>query len=272
MRADLHVHTTASDGTLTPTQVVELAQERHVDVLAVADHDSVEGLGQAAQAARAAGITLVPAVELSAVADGIDVHVLAYFVDPGDPLLLDRLSELRASRGRRAEAMVAALADAGYPVTIQDVLALSDGGAVGRSHVARALVASGAAQSISDAFRRLIGRGRPYYVAKDSRSPREVVGIVRDLRAIPVLAHPGVTHADPLIDELVAAGILGIEAYHADHSPADRERYAALAARLGLLVTGGTDYHGPDAPNPELGSVDVPEQAVLALLAAGERL
>jgi 3',5'-nucleoside bisphosphate phosphatase len=271
MRADLHVHSTASDGTATPTELVTLALQSGLDVLAIADHDSVAGLAEAALAARDTGLTLVPAVELSAVSDGLDVHILAYFVDPTEPQLLEALDVLRAARYRRAETMVRALADAGYAVSLDDVLALSDGGAVGRSHVARALVGSGAAESVSDAFQRLIGRGMPFYVPKDSRSPETVIAAMTELGAIPVLAHPGVTGADPIIPDLVSAGLLGIEAYHADHTEQQREVYANLAAELGLLVTGGTDFHGAHAPNPTLGSVDVPTEAVLALLKAGER-
>ncbi len=270
MRADLHVHSTASDGTSTPSELVAAALDSDLDVLAIADHDSVAGLAESARAALGTRLTLVPAVELSAVsADGLDVHILAYFVDPSDPGLIRALEELRAARFRRAESMVDALAGAGYEVTLDDVLALSDGGAVGRSHVARALVGSGAAESVSDAFRRLIGRGMPFYVPKDSRSPETVIAAVRGFGAIPVLAHPGVTQADPLVPSLVEAGLLGIEAYHADHTPAQREHYAAWARRLDLLVTGGTDFHGHAAPNPALGSIEIPPEAVEALLAAG---
>jgi 3',5'-nucleoside bisphosphate phosphatase len=269
MRADLHVHSTASDGTVSPRELVGLALANGVDVLAIADHDSVEGLPEAFSAALDTGLTMVPAVELSAVSHGVDVHILAYFVDPHDTGLATVLLQLRAARHRRAESMVAALSKAGYSVTIEDVLALSDGGAVGRSHVARALVGAGAAESVSDAFQRLIGRGMPFYVPKESTSPDAVVGIIRSLGAVPVLAHPGVTGIDGEIPELVRAGLLGIEAYHADHSPRQRQEYAELAARLGLLVTGGTDFHGSYAHNPDVGSVHVPEAAVRALLAAG---
>lgn len=271
MRADLHVHSTASDGTSAPTELVALALTHGLDVLAIADHDSVSGLAEAFEAADGTGLTLIPAVELSAVSDGIDVHILAYFVDPTDPRLLTELLDLRTARFRRAQTMVDALADAGHAVSLDDVLALSDGGAVGRSHVARALVGSGAAESVSDAFKRLIGRGMPFYVPKDSKSPEAVISTVLQLGAIPVLAHPGVTQADSLLPELLGAGLMGIEAYHADHTPEQRERYAQLASDLGLLVTGGTDYHGSSAPNPTLGSVDVPAEAVRALLASGAR-
>jgi len=272
MKADLHVHTTASDGTLSPSQLVQRAAENGVDVLAIADHDSVEGLAEGAAAAQAAGIVLIPAVELSSVAAGRDTHILAYFVDPASPLLDAQLLLLRAARAARAEAMVAALQAAGYDIELDDVLALSHGGAVGRSHVARALVAAGHADTVAHAFQTLIGRDQPFYVAKQSASPPEVVAGIRRLGAIPVLAHPGVTAVDDLIDGMIEAGLLGIEAYHADHTPEQVARYAELASSRGLLVTGGTDFHGPAAPNPDVGAVDVPEEAVRALRAAGERL
>jgi len=269
MRADLHVHSTASDGTSAPRELVESALAVGLDVLAIADHDSVEGLPEALAASRDTSLRLIPAVELSAVADGVDVHILAYFVDSSDARLLTELADLRAARLRRAEAMVAALSSAGYSVTLDDVLALSEGGAVGRSHVARALVGSGAAESVSDAFKRLIGRGRPFYVPKDSKSPETVVSAMRELGALPVIAHPGVTRCDDLIPGLVAAGLQGIEAYHADHTPQQQADYAALAENLGLLVTGGSDFHGAAAPNPALGSVDIPARYVKSLLAKG---
>jgi predicted metal-dependent phosphoesterase TrpH len=269
MKADLHVHSTASDGLLGPVELVSLARERHIDVLAITDHDSVEAIDVALTAAVGTGLTLVPAVELSATRDGRDVHVLAYFVDHTDPVLLARLRDLRDARLRRAERMVEALDDAGYHLELDDVLELSDGGAVGRSHVAQALVRAGHATSVPDAFTRLIGRGRPFYVAKDTRPAAEVVGAMAAAGALPVLAHPGVSDCGDLVEPLVAHGLRGVEAYHADHTDAQRAGYAALAERLGLLVTGGTDFHGPGAPNPDLGAVDVPPQAIEALLDAG---
>jgi len=147
----------------------------------------------------------------------------------------------------------------------------SDGGAVGRSHVARALVDSGQAADIKDAFTRLIGRGRPYYVAKDARTPAEAIAIIREAGGVAVLAHPGVNGLDDLIGELLDEGLGGIEAYHADHTPEQRVRYAEMARKAGVLATGGTDYHGPAAPNPQLGSVLVPVEAVRALLEWGSR-
>ncbi len=266
MKADLHVHSTASDGTLSPTELVELALRNEVSVLAIADHDSVSGLGEATRACRGTRLKLVTAVELSAAVDGYDVHILAYHVDPHSPELLEELRALRVYREQRAEEIVNALQADSVPVTMDEVLELSNGGAVGRSHIARALVRGGHSATVAEAFQRYIGRGQRYYRAKRSSTPSEVIATVRGLGAVPVMAHPGITCADSLIPQMVACGLLGIEAYHADHSPEQRIRYAQIADDLGLLTTGGTDYHGPAAHNPELGSVEVPEASVRTLL------
>lgn len=271
MRFDLHVHTTASDGTLTPAEVVRLASENRLTAIAITDHDSVEGVSEALESAEAlsGAVTVIPGVELSAVHDGRDVHILGYFVDHDDRALQDHLSDLRAARLNRAEAIVHALAAAGYEVLLDEVMDLSDGGAVGRSHVARALVHRGHAADVSDAFRRLLGRGRPFYVPKDVRTPSEVLRVIVDAGGVPVLAHPGVTDVDDLIPTLVSEGLRGIEAYHSEHGPEETERYARLAAAHGVLVTGGTDFHGPSAPNPPLGSLEMPPSVLRELLAAG---
>ena len=272
MKADLHVHTTASDGTLAPSQVVSRAHALGVGVLAIADHDSVEGLAEASSRCAELGVTLVPAVELSAVHDGRDVHVLAYFVDPSSSELAEQLTELRAARHARAREIVTALQTAGYEVSLEDVMAIAGGGAVGRSHVARALVDAGHAETIKQAFDRFIGRGRPFYVAKRSANPRDVVARVCELGALPVIAHPGVTGVDDLIEPLVASGLRGVEVYHADHTAEQVTHYAALARTLGLLATGGSDFHGLDAPNPDIGSTGLPETDLEAFLAADPRV
>lgn len=269
MRADLHVHSTASDGTLAPAELVALAAGLNVSYLAITDHDTTSGVPEAVAAARDHDLVLIPGIELSATAaDGRDVHILGYFIDHTDPALDAHLHALRSARVERAERMVSALERAGVPVDFDAVQALAGGGVIGRSHIARALVASGHATSVRDAFERLIGRGRPFYVPKTARPPEEVVAVIRRAGGIAVIAHPGVSGIDDLIPHLIEAGAAGVEAYHADHTPAQRERYAELAARCGLLVTGGTDYHGPDTPHPALGTVELPAGAIEALFAA----
>jgi predicted metal-dependent phosphoesterase TrpH len=267
MRADLHTHTTASDGALTPEALVAHAISRGLDVLAVTDHDSVAGVSNAIEAAEGSRVLIIPGVELSAVHDGRDVHVLGYFIDYEDPHLLAHLEDLRLARLHRAESIVEALQQAGYDLRIDDVLALAGGGSVGRSHVARALVNGGHVESIPDAFADLLGRGKPFYVTKDVRSPVEVLDVIRSAGGLSVLAHPGVTRVDDLLPELIEAGLSGIEAYHAEHSDEDRVRYARMAEEHGLLVTGGSDYHGIGSPSADLGDVDLPAGAAEGLLA-----
>lgn len=269
MKADLHVHSSASDGTLSPSDLVALALRRGLRVLAITDHDSVEGVPEALAAAEDTDLILIPALELSAVENGRDVHVLGYFVRHHDQELAAALDKMRGARLKRAETMVDLLARAGFALDLETVLELSDGGSVGRSHVARALVAGGHAETVRDAFERLIGRDRPFYVAKDATSAAEAIGIIRSAGGVAVVAHPGVNRLDDLVPGMLRSGLGGIEAYHADHTDEQRRLYAQMAADAGVLATGGTDFHGVDAPNPDLGSIAVPEEAVRGLLAWG---
>ncbi len=271
MRADLHVHSTASDGVLTPTALVQAAVDARLDVLAIADHDSVDGLTEALAAAPDS-LRIIPAVELSSITDdGRDLHILGYFVDASHPTLLRDLSSLRKARLQRATMMTDALDASGLTVDFDEVMRISNGGAVGRVHIARALVAAGHAESIADAFARLIGRDSPFYLHKARRSPAEAIRTIRCAGGIAVLAHPGISEADDVIDDLVTHGLCGIEAFHGDHTEAQRLHYAHRAGQLGLLVTGGSDFHSPDGPNPSLGGVDIPADCIEAFLDAGDR-
>lgn len=269
MRADLHVHSTASDGTLTPAELIDLARERSVRVLAIADHDTVAGIDSALHAAEAANILLIPAVELSAVYEGHDVHILGYFIDHRSEALLRELDILKTARHERASAMVAALRAAGYDIHMDDVLRTAGDGAVGRSHIARTMVELGHVDSIRAAFVDYIGHGRPFYISKATRTPAEAVELIHSAGGVAIVAHPGVSRIAGYLDALIDCGLDGIEAYHADHSPEDVEKFARMAAERGLLVSGGTDYHGPQAANPDLGTAEVPAAAVEALLQLG---
>lgn len=270
MRSDLHVHSTASDGTLTPSELVELAALNGVRLIALADHDTVAGLAEATEAGLNLNVTVIPALELSAAAGDRSVHILGYFIDIENVALLSELELLRAGRLRRASGIVSALQDAGLEISMERVLALAAGGSVGRTHVARALVEAGHADTVSDAFERFVGRGKPFYRPKDLRTPSDVVRLIRAAGGLAVLAHPGVSGTEGLIDELVAHGLAGIEAYHVDHTDAQRSHFARMATDRGLLVTGGTDYHSPDAPHPGIGAVLLPEGAITAFMEAGE--
>lgn len=268
MRFDLHLHTTASDGQLNPESLVALAVVQHLDAIAITDHDTTAGIAEAENAALDTDLLIIPGVELSATHRGHDVHILGFFIDSNDQVLADRLAALRDARLARAKTMVASLDRAGYNITLDQVLVKAAGGSVGRSHIARVLVDAGYAPNSNTAFRNLIGRGMPFYEPKPLTAPETAVRTVLDAGGIPVIAHPGVTQADELIEPLVNAGLMGLEAYHADHTAAQVAHYAALAARMGLLVTGGSDFHGETAPGANVGDVDMPESILPELLAA----
>ncbi len=262
MAVDLHIHTTASDGTLTPAEVVTEALGQGLTAIAVTDHDSVEGVAVARARAADEPIEIVSGVELSShTAACEDVHILGYFLDISSAALSVTLEALRRQRADRADAIIGALADAGCSVCREDVETLAGDGAVGRSHIARALVAAGDAVSIDDAFRRLIGHGAPFYRPKRTLSGREALALIHACGGAAVLAHPGVNGEGALI-ELLDVGLDGIEAFHAEHTERQRAHYVAIAEHHGLVATGGSDFHGPGTKNAILGAGGCPPSAV----------
>jgi predicted metal-dependent phosphoesterase TrpH len=269
MKADLHVHSRASDGLLSPEDLVAQAIRSGVDVLALADHDTVEGCAKARAAARGTDLIFVDAVELSCTTPHGDIHLLAYFIDPADAAFCDYLSQLRDARYARAVSMVTALTDGGFPISLDAVLRHADGGSVGRSHVARALVDDGHATSIADAFHRLIGHDMPFYVPKRTSTPDEALRRIGEAGGFGVVAHPVISRCVDDIEGLAELGLRGVEAYHADQSREEAVSLEALSDRLGLLVTGGSDHHGPGTPSASLGAVDLPERHIRRFLAAG---
>jgi predicted metal-dependent phosphoesterase TrpH len=253
-RIDLHTHSTASDGTDTPAGVVAAAARAGLDVVALTDHDSFAGWAEAAQAARRHGVTLVPGAEISCRAEGISVHLLAYLPDPTHPGLLTEFERTRDDRIWRAHRMVELIA-VDYPLTWEDVLEqVEDGATVGRPHLADALVARGHVRDRDEAFGRVLASGSPYYVGHYAPEAADAVRMVRQAGGVPVMAHPlaarrGRVVSDRAIVALAEAGLAGLEADHRDHLPGERARLRALAAELGLLVTGSSDYHGTGKPN-----------------------
>lgn len=271
---DLHSHTDESDGQLGPAALVRHARDRGVRQLAITDHDTVAGLAAAtAEAARLGGIEVVPGVELSSTADGREVHVLGYFVDPADPVFLARLAELAAGRRTRVERMAARLAALGVPVTAERVFALAGPGTVGRPHVARALVEAGHVASVSEAFDRVLAAGRPGYVPREPLAPEAAVALVLAAGGVPVLAHPLGT-GDPagVVARLVGVGLRGMEVEYGEYPPEARAELRAIADRHGLIPTGGSDFHGPALrPGRDLGGPAVSPETVdrLRALARG---
>lgn len=267
MRIDLHAHTTASDGLLPPERLVAVARDAGVGVLGVTDHDTTDGLDAAIAAGGRRGVEVIPAVEINTDVDALEVHILGYFIDHRLPWLQEFLGRLRDGRVNRAARMVEKLNALGIPVRFERVRAIADG-AVGRPHVARALIEAGVVKSTEEAFAKYIGRGGPAYVERMKVTPEEAVTVIQRAGGIPVLAHPGWGMLDGLVPSLVEAGLEGLEVYYPDHTPAMVTHFLEVAARHGLLVTGGTDFHGGDlATGVGLGSQYVPLEVVERLRA-----
>jgi predicted metal-dependent phosphoesterase TrpH len=280
VRIDLHAHSNASDGTDAPAAVVRRAALAGLDVLALTDHDTQAGI-PAARAALPAGLTLVPGMELSCDLNGRSVHLLAYLYDPADGPLAEVTARVRDDRTYRAKAMVAKLRALGAGVTWEQVTALAGDGVVGRPHLARALVASGAVATTADAFTAdWIADGGRAFVDRYAPELAHAVRLVRAAGGVPVLAHPrspGYEIPDEVIEELAGGGLGGIEVFHFDHDRAQRIRLAQLATTLGLIITGGSDDHGGYTPSEHragtgkhgLGSETTPADEYERLLAAG---
>ncbi len=280
VEADLHAHTTASDGTDSPERLVARARERGLAVLAVTDHDTVAGVGAAVEAARAngGGPIIVPGVELSSRVRGGDVHVLGFFVPHEDPAFRARLGERQAGRTAAARESVRRLQALGVPITFEDVLREAGGEAIGRPHIARAMVRAGVVRTVDDAFSpRYIGSGGAAHVPTRPEPPEAAIRFLREFGAAPAVAHPGsFAPGDRLVEAdlrpLVDAGLVGLEVFHAAHDQGLRTYYGGVARRLGLVATGGSDWHGPregrvDREGVEPGCEGVPAGAVAALAA-----
>ncbi|SNS08466.1 PHP domain-containing protein [Actinomadura mexicana] len=249
MRIDLHCHSDASDGTRPPAEVVRRARENGVDVVALTDHDTVAGWDEAA-ASLPDGLALVPGIELSCKEDDRSLHLLGYLFDPGEPVLAAELARIRDDRVIRARGMVERLNELGAGVTWGMVRALATGEAVGRPHIARAMVEAGVIETADEAFTpRWIAQDGRAYVERYALDAERAVGLVRAAGGVCVLAHPrarrrGYVFGDEVIERLAAAGLAGVEADHPDHAPEDRARLRDLAASLGLAATGSSDDHG----------------------------
>jgi hypothetical protein len=267
MAVDLHIHTTASDGTLTPAEVVARAAELGMAAIGITDHDSVAGVAPAMEAARGTGMHVLGGVEMSVDFRQSEIHVLGYFVDIGHEPLLEATAKIRASRLDRAAEMVRRLAGLGIPITMEHVEAEAGQGSVGRPHVANALVKVGAVKTAHEAFERYLVRGQPGYVPRYKLEPGESVKLIADAGGMPVMSHPGLCRCDDMIDALRPEGLLGIEAYHVEHSPAQARKYVKMARSRGMYITGGSDSHGPRGPVPvEIGSVYVPDECAEKLM------
>lgn len=247
---DLHVHTLYSDGTFTPREALDLARERALDVLAITDHDTIDGLAEAFEAGAELAIQVVPGVEFSTIHDGEGLHLLAYYMDLEDRAFQEELQRLREDRLTRAGRMVAKLRELGYPITLERVREIARGGTIVRPHVAQALVEAGVVPTIGDAFSdRFIGDGGPAYVQKHALPPTEAMKLIHRAGGVCVLAHPGTwRETDPVpnevVQDLIEAGLDGLEAHHPEHTPDLEARYVSMAEGAGIFWTGSSDCHG----------------------------
>jgi 3',5'-nucleoside bisphosphate phosphatase len=256
---DLHMHSTASDGSRSPAEVVRAAKRASLSAVALTDHDTVAGLAEAASVGLELGVRVVNGVELSAVEGDTETHLLGLHLR--DTAVLERaLGALREMRGRRAARIVELLQSHGVQVTLDDVLLQAGAGAIGRPHVARALVADGWATDVRDAFDRYLGAGRPAYVAKDQLRMREAIAMVHAAGGLAILAHPGGGGTRERIEALVALGLDGVEVKHPSHSPQDVARLRAAVDQLGLIPSGGSDWHGAADGPRTIGMMHVPSE------------
>jgi 3',5'-nucleoside bisphosphate phosphatase len=270
---DLHTHSSVSDGTQTPDELVADAAAAGVDVLAITDHDTVASWDDAAEAARRHGIALVRGIEISCAWRYSSIHLLGYLTDPDDAALTQELARARDSRSTRLERMVRLMAADGIPLTYAEVEAqVAPGATAGRPHIADALIANGTIRHRDEAFRAWLGDDSPYYVGHYAPDPVRAVELVRAAGGVPVIAHPFTRTRsggldDALVERMYAAGLAGLEAYHRDHGPAEVDRARALADRLGLLLTGSSDYHG-DGKRNRLGENTTAPEVLDAIEAA----
>jgi predicted metal-dependent phosphoesterase TrpH len=275
LRVDLHLHTTASDGQLSPTALVRLVQERGLDVIAITDHDTTNGIEEAQRAAQGSPV-VIPGIELSAEDAGGDVHTLGYFMNIHEPVFQEQLARFRDDRLQRARRVVEKLAELGLPMEWEQVSAMTESGSVGRAHSARAMVEAGYVGSVKEAFDRYLQVGGPAYIARRRLSPEEAINLIHSAGGVAVLAHPGlVPHYESLlIERLIPAGLDGIEVVHPDNPPPIEQRARELAQQYNLIITGGSDFHDLAWVEREgkamIGSVTPPEGCVEALRARAE--
>jgi hypothetical protein len=270
IRADLHMHTTASDGRLTPEQLVSKAVERGLNVMAVTDHDTVEGIPSALKTASGfSNLELIPGVEINTDVPGMEVHMLGYFIDFENERLNEPLKELRDSRVIRARGMLEKLDKLGMPIKWDELLKIAGDSVIGRPHIAKAMSDAGYVSTPSEAFDNYIGRKGPAYVEHKKMTPIEVVGLIKSVHGIPVLAHPAnIDNLDTMLHDLKSAGLMGLEVYYGKYTPDIIQGLLELAKKYDLITTGGSDYHAfHDERETMVGDIDIPEDCIRKLYA-----
>ncbi|MBN1914106.1 MAG: PHP domain-containing protein [Candidatus Omnitrophica bacterium] len=260
--ADLHLHTVYSDGTYTPLEIIRAALKHSLSAIAIADHDNVDGIDEAFEAGSKEGVEVIPAIELSAEYENSELHILGYLIDHKSRELAQKLGFLRQNRIERIYKIAGKLKELGLDLKPESVFSLAENATVGRLHVARAMVKEKLVGSTYEAFNKYIGDKCPAYVCGFKFTPQDAINLIRSSGGIAVLAHPYTLHNDELIPQLVSYGLGGLEAYYPEHSQGMVNYYLGLAAKLNLLVTGGSDCHGNAKPEVKIGTFKVPYELV----------
>src|SRR5436309_9163620 len=262
MFADLHLHTSFSDGTYTPEELVERAGQLRLAAVALTDHDTVEGCARMSAAARRSSLEFIPATELTAEFNGNELHLLGYFVDTHNPRLLSEMARFQQVRQDRIREMVARLNRLNVPLRAEAVFALANCRSPGRPHVGRALVMGGFCATMEEAFERFLKKNRPAWVPKFKISALDAIALIHRAGGLAVMAHPGLNRTDKIIPDLVSAGLDGLECFHTKHTPSTSEHYVRMAKEFNLAITGGSDCHGLSKGKPLIGTVKLPYEYV----------
>lgn len=262
MTADLHLHTNFSDGTFTPEELAAHAKRHDLGAIALTDHDTMEGCERTSAACREAGIQFIPATELTAEQDGIELHLLGYYLDSQNETLRGQLTKFQEVRQNRILEITERLRGLGLQLEAESVFRLANCRAPGRPHVARAMVQKGYVGSLDEAFERFLKKGKPAWAPKFKMSALEAIELIHQAGGLAVLAHPGLSRADETIDALIRSGLDGLECFHTKHSTCVTEHYLEIAEKHGLVVTGGSDCHGMSKGKPLIGTLKIPYQYV----------
>lgn len=275
MKADLHIHSTSSDGHFSPTEIVQMSNKLGLEVISITDHESVEGVAPAIKATHEfPGIMVIPGVEVSTDIPHGEIHLLGYFINFQDSVLIDRLLSLRHSRQVRAKKMVGKLSNMGIGIKWERVKEIAGDASIGRPHIAQAMMERGYVPNFREAFTKYIGREGPAYVEREKMTPVEAVELLVNAGGLPVLAHPvDIDNLDELIPELIDSGLAGIEVYYNGYSDDKIGKLESLAKKYSLLATGGSDFHGIDNSNDsQLGSISIPSECVYQLIMAAKNV
>jgi len=271
MPADLHVHTTFSDGTFSPAEIVKFAKKAGLNSIAITDHDVIDGIEEAVAEGKKLGVEVIPGIEFTTEIPDAEIHILGYYIDYKLPKLAQTLEKIQKDRVARIYKIIDKLGKIGIKLDPDKVFEIAGHGSAGRPHIARALISEEHVRNIREAFSKYLSHGGPAYVKHFRLTPEEAIKLILEAKGVPVFAHPAVSNCDEIIPDLVAAGLKGIEVFYSGHSKEKEKHYLGLAEKYNLLATGGTDFHGlANGREIELGDVAVPDELVAKLKAAKE--